>query len=318
MNDLRYRSFSSELRRIFGCRVQRVSLDVGFSCPNRDGTVGSGGCIYCGDHGAGAIDIIREASLAEQLQAGKEYIGKRYEASRFLAYFQAFSNTYAPALELKHLYEQVLSDPDVVGMIIGTRPDCLQPEVVSLLADCHRRTLLWVELGLQSSHDRTLQLINRGHDLASFISGVSALKSYGIRVCAHVILGLPGESREDMLATADLLNRLAIDGVKVHHLYVLPGTQLAEMYQRNEIELLDRDSYIGLAADFLERLHPLAVIHRLVGDGGPAVIAPRWGIDKSHLLAAITTELARRGTRQGSRCIFHEPEQTAQTESKEK
>ena len=301
MTDLRYRTFAAELRRVFGCRVQRVTLDAGFTCPNRDGLVGTDGCIYCGGAGAGAPGIPRGASLTEQLRVGKEFTARRYKATKFLAYFQAFSNTYGPVDRLKAVYEEVLADPDVVGLVIGTRPDCLPPEVLDLLAGFQQRTWLWIELGLQSSQDSTLARINRGHDVACFVQAATSLKALGIRVCAHVILGLPGESREEMLATSALLNRLGIDAVKLHHLHVLAGTQLEEEYRAGQLPLLERDDYLGLVCDFLERLDAQIMVQRLVGDGSKNLVAPRWGTAKSSLLAAITHELERRGTRQGSR-----------------
>ena len=302
MNGLRYNSFNTELRRVFGCRVQRVTLDAGFSCPNRDGTVGSGGCIYCSGAGAGAPGIPRGESLSAQLAEGKSFTARRYKATRFLAYFQAFSNTYGPVERLRAAYDAVLADPEVVGLIIGTRPDCLPLDVLELLAEYHRRSWLWIELGLQSSSDAVLQRINRGHDVASFITAATLLKERGIRVCAHVILGLPGESREEMLATPALLNRLGIDAVKVHHLHVLTDTALEAEYRAGHLQLLERDDYLGLVCDFLERLDPRIFVQRLVGDGSRNLIAPCWGTEKTSLLAAINTELARRGTQQGSAC----------------
>jgi uncharacterized protein len=300
MTDLRYTTFAAELRQVFGCRVQRIPLDAGFSCPNRDGLAGTDGCIYCGGIGAGSPDIVRSASLTEQLQIGKEFAAQRYKATRFLAYFQAFTNTYGSVDRLRAAYDEVLADPEVLGLIIGTRPDCLPPNVLDLLTEYHHRTWLWVELGLQSSSDSTLVRINRGHDVACFVQAVTALKERGIRICAHVILGLPGESREEMLATPTLLNRLGVDAIKIHQLHVLPGTMLAEQYQAGELDLLERDDYLGLVCDFLERLDPRILIQRLFGDGNKILIAPQWGTKKSHLLAAVTNELERRGTRQGS------------------
>jgi radical SAM protein (TIGR01212 family) len=303
MTDLRYNTFTNDLRRIFGCRVQRVTLDAGFTCPNRDGTVGVDGCSYCGGSGAGAPGIPRGESLSEQLREGKEFTVSRYKATKFLAYFQAFSNTYGPVDRLRAAYDEVLADPDVVGLIIGTRPDCLPTEVMDLLTDYHQRTWLWVELGLQSSQDATLARIKRGHDVACFVQATTALKARGIRVCAHVILGLPGESQDEMLATPALLNRLGIDAVKLHHLHVLAGTRMEEQFRAGELTLLDRDDYLGLVCDFLERLDPRIVVQRLMGDGNKGLIAPRWGTDRSSLLNAITTELERRGTRQGSSLV---------------
>jgi radical SAM protein (TIGR01212 family) len=297
----RYNAFSDELKRVFGCRVHRISVDAGFSCPNRDGTVGTNGCIYCGGKGSGAFGIVQGVPVAEQIEAGKEVMTRKYKARRFIAYFQAYSNTYAQPQRLRALYDEALSVEDVVGLIVGTRPDCLPLETLELLAGYAERTYFWLELGLQSPLDRTLELIGRGHDFESFINSVRACKKLGIRVCVHVILGLPGESREEMLATAGILNDLKVNGVKLHLLHVMKETPLAELYRQGKIGLLDRDEYVGLVCDFLERLNPETSIQRLTGDGGRHhLIAPLWSLQKFEVLNAIDHELERRGSRQGS------------------
>lgn len=298
----RYNSFSDELKRLFGCRVHRISVDAGFTCPNRDGTVGSGGCIYCGGKGSGSFGIRAEMTPAEQLECGKEIMARKYKARKFIAYFQAYSNTYAPAERLRACYDSALAVPDIVGLIVGTRPDCLPSPVLDLLAEYHRRTYFWLELGLQSPLDRTLALLRRGHDFAAFERGVAECTARGLRLCAHVILGLPGESRTEMLETAAVLNRCGIQGVKIHLLHVMRETVLAEMYRAGEVPLLDRDEYVGLVCDFLERLDPRIVIQRLTGDGHrDHLLAPLWSLQKFEVLNAIDGELVRRGTRQGSR-----------------
>jgi radical SAM protein (TIGR01212 family) len=297
----RYNAFSDELKRVFGCRVHRISVDAGFSCPNRDGTVGTNGCIYCGGKGSGAFGIVQGVPVAEQIEAGKEVMTRKYKARRFIAYFQAYSNTYAQPQRLRALYDEALSVEDVVGLIVGTRPDCLPLETLELLAGYAERTYFWLELGLQSPLDRTLELIGRGHDFESFINSVRACKKLGIRVCVHVILGLPGESREEMLATAGILNDLNVDGVKIHLLHVMKETPLAELYRQGKVGLLDRDAYVGLVCDFLERLKPETSVQRLTGDGGrDHLIAPLWSLQKFEVLNAIDHELERRGSRQGS------------------
>jgi uncharacterized protein len=301
MNDKRYNAFSEELKRQFGCRVHRISVDAGFSCPNRDGTVGTGGCIFCSDRGSGSYGIAREMSIAGQLEHGKEVMTRKYKAKRFIAYFQPYSNTYAPPQQLRRIYDEALAVPDVVGLIVGTRPDCLPPEVLDLLAEYHRKTYFWLELGMQSPYDRTLEAIGRGHDSAAFMEAARQVRALGIRLCVHVILGLPGESREEMLATPAILNDLGVDGVKIHLLHVNRGTELAGMYERGEVRLLERDEYVGLVCDFVERLDPGISIHRLTGDGGRDLIAPLWSAAKFEVLNAIDNELERRGTRQGSR-----------------
>jgi radical SAM protein (TIGR01212 family) len=256
MPDLRYNTFSAELRRQFGCRVQRISVDAGFTCPNRDGTVGTGGCIFCGGDGSGAKGIARGLEVSAQIEQGKEVMVRKFRAQKYLAYFQPYSNTYAPTDRLRALYDEALAVPDVVGLIVGTRPDCLPPEVVELLAGYAERTYLWLELGLQSSVDRVLEGINRGHDVAAFVDAVRRCTARGIRVCAHLILGLPGETREEMLATAELLNGLGVAGVKLHQLHVMKGTRLEEMYREGAVRLFELDGYASLVCDFLERLSP--------------------------------------------------------------
>ncbi|HEX9024728.1 MAG TPA: TIGR01212 family radical SAM protein [Geobacteraceae bacterium] len=303
MNEKRYNSFSEELKRTFGCRVHRISVDAGFTCPNRDGTVGTEGCIYCGGQGSGSFGIARGLPVAAQLEEGKEVMVRKYKARRFIAYFQPYSNTYAPVERLARLYDEALAVRDIVGLIVGTRPDCLPPEVLQLLAGYARKCWFWLELGLQSANDRTLRAINRGHDRAAFTSAVRACKERGIRVCAHVILGLPGESREEMLESAGLLNGLEVDGVKLHLLHVMRGTRLAEMYGRGEVRVMERDDYVGLVCDFLELLEPRISILRLTGDGGRDLVAPLWSLAKFEVLNAIDRELERRGSRQGTKAV---------------
>jgi hypothetical protein len=284
----RYNAFSEELKRVFGCRVQRISVDAGLTCPNRDGTLDTQGCIFCGGHGSGSHGIARELSVAGQVEDGKEVMRRKYKASRFIAYFQAYSNTYAPAESLKSLYAEAIAVPDVVGLIIATRPDCLPDEILELLAELHRQTYLWLELGMQSMHARTLRLINRRHDHACTVDAVRRARERGLRVCSHIILGLPGESREEMLAMAGELNRLGVDGVKLHLLHVMRGTELAGMYGRGEVRVLDRDEYAGLVCDFLELLDPRILIHRLTGDGGhDNLMAPLWSLKKFEILNLI-------------------------------
>lgn len=298
----RYNTFSVELKRHFGCRVHRISVDAGFTCPNRDGTVGAGGCIFCGGQGSGAAGIRRELFVAAQIEDGKEVMRRKYKAQKFIAYFQAYSNTYGPVERLRALYNEALAVDDVVGLIVGTRPDCLHEEVVALLAEYHEKSYFWLELGLQSPLDRTLKAIQRGHDFAVFVDAVRRCKAAGMRVCAHVILGLPGESREEMLNTAAVLNGLGIDGVKLHLLHVMQGTELAGMYDRGEIRLFERDEYVGVVCDFLERLDPGISIQRLTGDGArDYLIAPLWSLQKFEVLNAIDVELERRGSKQGVR-----------------
>ncbi len=298
----RYSTFSGELKRVFDCKVQRISIDAGLTCPNLDGTLDNRGCIYCGGHGSGSYGIRRELAITGQLQDGMEVMRRKYKASAFLAYFQSYSNTYAPVELLRRMYGEALAVPGVVGMISATRPDCLAVDIMDYLEELNGRTYFWLELGMQSMHDKSLELINRRHDHACLVDAVRRAKARGLRICVHVILGLPGESKAEILAMAGELNRLQVDGVKLHLLHVMRGTALADMYARGEVDVMDRDGYAGLVCDFLELLDPRILIHRLTGDGGrDNLIAPLWSLKKFEILNLIDAELERRGTCQGSR-----------------
>jgi radical SAM protein (TIGR01212 family) len=298
----RYNTFSDALKREFGCKVQRISVDAGFTCPNRDGTLDSNGCIFCGGHGSGSFGIRRDLSISAQLEDGKEVMRRKYRAEKFIAYFQAYSNTYAPVTRLQELFSEALAASDVVGLIVATRPDCLPEEVLDYLQKLNDQTYFWLEIGMQTMHDRSLSIINRRHNHACSVDAVQRAKSRGLRVCAHIILGLPGETQDDMLAMAGELNRLGVDGIKLHLLHVMKGTQLADMFSRGEVTVLCRDEYAGLVCDFLERLDSSILIHRLTGDGGHEnLVAPLWSLKKFEILNLIDAELATRGTRQGSK-----------------
>jgi radical SAM protein (TIGR01212 family) len=302
MQAKRYNTFSAELKRLFGCKVQRISVDAGFTCPNRDGSLDTQGCIFCGGSGSGSYGIKPHLSVADQLEDGKEIMRRKYRADKFLAYFQAYSNTYASVARLEQLFTPALADPDMIGLIIATRPDCLPNDVLEYLHVLHTQTYLWLELGLQSIYDRSLIYLNRRHSYADTVNAVERAHSYGLRLCAHVILGVPGESREEMLDMAGELNRLGVAGVKIHLLHVMKGTRLAELYGHGEVKVMDRDSYAGLVCDFLERLHPAILIHRLTGDGGhDSLVAPLWSLKKFETLNLIDGEMHRRGSQQGCR-----------------
>jgi len=295
-----YHLFSEHLKEHFGTRVHKISVDAGLGCPNRADGRTAGGCLFCDPGGSGAVGIERQASLTEQIIAGKEVMTRKYKAGKFLAYFQPFSNTFAPVAQLRALYDEALAVDDVVGLAVGTRPDCVAPDVLSLLEEYHHRTYFWLELGLQSSHDRTLNWLRRGHDYATFARTYAAAKSRGLRVCVHVILGLPGETPEEMLETADRLADLRVDGVKLHLLHVLRDTPLGKLYDNGQVDVLAMDAYVKLVVDVVERLPPETWIHRLTGDGPrDQLLAPLWSLKKWEVLNAIDAEFARRGTRQG-------------------
>ena len=296
----RYHTFSFEMKRRFGGRIVKVPLDAGFTCPNRDGSLGTGGCAYCGGSGAGDF-AGKGKTVAEQFAEGRRRLEEKWPSARCLAYFQAFSGTYAPVPRLKSLFDGALSLPDVVGLCVATRPDCLPPDVVGLLAEYAERTFLTVELGLQTVHDRTAERLNRRHGYAAFEAGYRALTVRGIRVCVHLIDSLPGETREMMLASAERVASLSPWGVKLHMLHILKGTALAEEYEKEPFPLLTMEEYASVVCDQLELLPPGTVVERVTGDG-PAdrVIAPLWTLRKRAVLAAIDREFSRRGTCQGA------------------
>lgn len=300
-----YREYSKHLKQQFGHRVHKISIDAGFSCPNRGQGRSSHGCIFCDSDGSGSTGIARPLTISGQLEHGKEIMRRKYKAKEFIAYFQPFSNTYAPVDTLRARYDEALAVSGMVGLAIGTRPDCVGREVLDLLNIYNRSTDLWLELGLQSCHDSTLNFLRRGHDYSTFVKAVAEVQQRNIRLCVHVILGLPGETRAQMLQTADEMARLKVDGIKIHLLHILRGTALGNMYSDGEIEVLDQDAYVNLAVDFLERLHPDTLIHRLTGDGPrAALLAPLWSLNKWEVLNAIETAFAARGTKQGSRCRY--------------
>lgn len=297
-----YLDLKAHLQARFGTRVQKITLDAGLTCPNRDGRVGTGGCLYCNARGSGTGAWARGLSLTRQLSEGQERLSRRYRAQKFIAYFQSFSNTYAPLPRLQDLYEEALAFPGVVGLSVGTRPDCLPDEVLDLLAGYARRRLVWLELGLQSAEDRTLRLLNRGHDVACFTDAVKRAAARGLEVVAHVILGLPGEGAGEMMATARYLAGLPVAGVKIHLLYVTRGSGLAGLYEAGTYRCLTEDEYLCLTADFIELLPSRLVLHRVTGDPHPGeLLAPEWCLDKSRVLRRLREEFARRGTNQGSR-----------------
>jgi radical SAM protein (TIGR01212 family) len=299
---LPYQDLNSHLRARFGERVQKIILDAGLNCPNRDGRVGTGGCLYCNPRGSGTGAWARGQDLAAQLTQGMDRLSRRYGAAKFIAYFQSFSNTYAPVARLRELYEAALAFPQVVGLSIGTRPDCLGEEVLDLLSGYARERLVWLELGLQSAHDATLARLNRGHDVACFSRAVDRAAVRGLEVVAHVILGLPGEGPGEMAATAAYLAALPLQGVKLHLLYVIKDSGLARWYHEGTYTCLTEDQYVGLAVDFIELLPPHLVIHRLTGDPHPEeLLAPAWCLDKARVLRRLREEFGRRGSRQGSR-----------------
>lgn len=297
---MRWHPFSQHLRSVFPWKVAKIPLDAGFTCPNIDGTLAFGGCTYCDHRSFSPNARGPRAGVSEQLRRGMErYRARGFE--RFIAYFQTNSNTYAPAERLKELYDEAVSVPGVVGLSIGTRPDCVPDEVLDLVQSYAGRVRVWLEMGVQTMSDEAARRTNRAHAWADFVDAARRSEGRGFERVAHTILGLPGDTPEGMRETAVELGRLGIESVKVHHLYVCPGTAMADHLARGEVRVPGLEEYLGLACDFLERLPERVSVQRLVGElDGPYVLAPRWGLSKAEVLLRIDAELSRRGTRQGS------------------
>jgi len=295
-----YNDLSTYFKSIFGCRVQKISIDAGLSCPNRNGTISTGGCIYCNAIGSGTGAHAKGISITGQLLKGKKALAKRYKAKKFIAYFQSFSNTYAPVDKLKSFYEEALAVDDVVGLSIGTRPDCINESILNLLESYTKNYLIWIEYGLQSVHDRTLAFINRGHDFKSFQEAVKATQNRGIKICVHVIIGLPYEKKDQMLETAKVISDMGIDGIKIHFLYVIKGTRLEDLYRHGRYKCLGQAEYVDILCDFMELIPQDIIIQRLASDPHPKeLVAPAWSLKKRETLEMIKNEFKKRGSRQG-------------------
>ena len=301
-NGKRYYAFSQYLKDKFGEKVYKITIDGGFSCPNRDGTISNGGCIFCDEGGSFSQSCSSLLPLKEQVKIGIEQQYKRHKANKFMAYLQAFSNTYKPVDELKKIYDEVLCDERIVGLSIGTRPDCVDNEKLDLIASYQNKYDVWIEYGLQSIHDKTLKLINRGHDYKCFENAYYTTKERGIKVCTHIILGLPNETKDDMLRTAKKLAELKVDGVKFHCLCALKNSPLAN----NEIFVpMEENDYVGTVCDFLEILPETTVIHRLAANGkNDNLINPLWLKKRFGTVNKIDAELKRRKSYQGSKSYF--------------
>ncbi len=282
---MKYRTFSDELKSMFGGKVYKLSLSSGCTCPNRDGTVGTGGCTFCSEGGSGDF-AAPFLPLCEQIPVAKQRVARK-AGDLYLAYFQSFTNTYGDTVRLRELYKEALSYPEIVGLSVGTRPDCLEPDKVEMLAGLNREKPVWVELGLQTIHEASALRIHRGYPLDVFEDAYARLKEAGLRVVVHVILGLPGESRAMMLETVRYLAGLkpVLDGIKLQALHVLEGTALAEEYRREPFPIMSLEEYCELIVDCLALLPEETVVHRLTGDGPKRLlIAPMWSADKKRVL----------------------------------
>jgi len=300
--ELRINSYGSHLRRHFGCRVSKVNVDGGFTCPNRDGSRGTGGCIYCDNSSFSPKGTAAIIPIEEQMADGMAYHRIRLNSEKFLIYFQKFTNTYGPLSKLSDLYRRALNHPDVLGLSIGTRPDSITNETIDLLTELARDRYICVELGLQSMDDAILTGINRGHTLAEYLNTVERLAGRGIEICTHLIYGFPGETRTGFLKAARLISELPISSVKLHQLHVVEGTRLAELYRSGDFTPLSLDEYVAGVCDFLEELPPQVAIQRLYGSAPLAIrLAPNWDLKNNQMWYRIVNELRRRGSWQGCR-----------------
>jgi len=300
--DLHINSYGHYLRRRFGCRVSKVNVDGGFTCPNRDGSKGTGGCAYCNNVSFSPRDSLPTIPIGDQMAHGMAYHRIRLASQKFIIYFQKYTNTYASLEVLASLYRQALDHPDVLGISVGTRPDALSDEALELLTDIARTRYVCLELGLQSMDDAILSDINRGHTLDDFLKTLQRADGRNFDICAHLIYGFPGETAAGFLKTADLIAELPIDSIKLHQLHAVEGTELAERYRRGEYQPLELAEYVETAADFLERLPARITIQRLYGSAPLYIcVAPRWGLKNNQMWYAVVNELTKRGSWQGCR-----------------
>ncbi|BCS55703.1 TIGR01212 family radical SAM protein [Geobacter sp. SVR] len=300
--ELRIHSYGHYLRRRFGCRISKVNVDAGFTCPNRDGSKGTGGCIYCNNVSFSPKDTLAAIPLEEQVAHGVAYHRQRLGSEKFIVYFQKYTNTYGSVEMLAELYRRALAMPSVIGISVGTRPDSLSDGALELLTEIARTHYVCLELGLQSMDDAILARINRGHTLDDFVQAVQRAARRNFDICAHLIHGFPGESAAEFLRTAELIAGLPIDSVKLHQLHAVEGTELAELYRRGEFRPLEFQEYVATVADFLERLPARVTVQRLYGSAPLAIgVAPRWGLKNNQMWYAVVNELVRRGSWQGCR-----------------
>lgn len=306
-----YYSLDAYCKNTYYHKCYKIALDAGMTCPNRDGTLDSRGCIFCSAGGSGDFAAPGN-SIPTQLEAGKQTFGNKKTGEHFIAYFQAYTNTYAPLSYLKKVYTEALSEPQVCGISIATRPDCLPEEVMSLLSELKCQfpdKFIWIELGLQTIHEKTAAFIRRGYALSCFEAAVEKLTTADIPVIVHVILGLPGETAADMSETIQYLNRRNIFGIKLQLLHVLQNTDLADCYEHKEFEVLSKNAYLNLLIDCLENLSPEIVVHRVTGDGPKKLlIAPLWSCDKRDVLNSLHRMMRERGSYQGKQWIARQSE----------
>lgn len=298
--DKRYLSLNYELKKTFGTKVIKLSLDGGFTCPNRDGTIGNRGCIFCGEEGSGEFTSSRKLSIKDQIESQKRFLSKKWPEGKYISFFQNFTNTYSTVKDLNKKYSEAISQNGVVGLAIATRPDCLSEEVLKLLEEFNKKTFLWVELGLQTIHGETAKFIRRGYELDCYEKAIIELNKRNIKVVTHLIFGLPNETNKDMLDSVKYISSTNTWGIKFHNLYIQEGTDLYNYYIKNPFHILSIDEYISLVVDSIELLPQNMVVHRLTGDGKKELLVePRWTLNKLKVLSSIDKELKQRNTYQG-------------------
>lgn len=296
-NNKRYNTYNSFLRKRHGEKVGKLSLNAGLTCPNRDGTISTGGCIFCSEDGSGTFAGCSESSIKEQMESQTKVQDDKWHVKKYIAYFQSYSNTYSTVEDLRRLYYSALENPNVCGIAIATRPDCLQDEVLDLLSELNLKTHLWIELGLQTIHDRTASWLNRGYKLDVFDAAVRSLVGRNIEVVSHIIFGLPGETETEMLDTVKHVAQVGVTGVKIHLLHIIEGTELNRIYEAEPFKVLEQEEYTNLVIKALELLPPETVIHRLTGDGAKeTLVAPRWPLNKRAVLNGIDKALKKNDT----------------------
>lgn len=302
MGQYPYLTLNEYYREIFGKKIAKIPLDGGFTCPNRDGTLDTGGCIFCSTDGSG--DFVQGATLpiSQQIKNGKEMMSRKWKDVDYIAYFQAFTNTYAPVEELRQKYNEALCQPNIVGISIATRPDCLDKEVLNLLDEVNQKTKLWIELGLQSGHEESAKFIHRGYTNQVFETSVENLNNLNIPIVVHVILGLPNETKDDMLNTIRYLNKFPIQGIKLQLMHVIEGTHLANLYKQGKYTPLEQDEYLNILTECIQELRPDIVVHRFTGDGKKEILlAPLWSLKKGDIMNGFHQKLKQENIHQGQR-----------------
>lgn len=299
-NDKRYHTLDYEFKKTFGEKAIKLSIDGGFTCPNRDGTIGKKGCIFCSERGSGEFTSDKHKSISEQITEQKQIMSKKWISNTYIAYFQNYTNTYDTVENLRIKFDEALSCPNIKGLAIATRPDCINEEIADLLSKINSKTFLWIELGLQTINDNTAEFLRRGYNLSQFNYAVNILKSKNIKVVAHLIIGLPGESETQIIDSVKYISDLNIWGIKLHMLHIIRNTDLEVYYNKNNFKILSQEEYVNIICDALECLSPNIVIHRITGDGKKSdLIEPLWSLNKLKVLSDIDMELKKRQSKQG-------------------